>query len=148
MAQRRALPRALALALATAIALLAGCSSSSASATDPCAAARDVVAVRDSAYQAAFAAARACDPSAGAAQCPGSTVSERCGCPLPSNADATKRATLTTALADLEAAETAQSAACGGFVGTPCPGGCPGAVGPTAACVSTGDAGGGVCGYQ
>jgi hypothetical protein len=78
-------------------------------------------------------------------------VSDRCGCALPSNADATKRAALAKALTDLEAAEQAEQGACDAGVGVACPASCSsGLPGPTAtlACVSTGDAGGGVCGYR
>lgn len=146
MLTRRALPSVLA---ATSL-LLGSCSSSTeASATDPCAAGRDALAAGASAYASAFAAARACDPSAGAAPCLGSTVTERCGCALPANADAAKRAALAMALAELEAAEKAQQSACDAGAGFACSDGCAGAPGPSAAlaCVATGDAGVGVCGY-
>jgi hypothetical protein len=148
MIVRHALPRILALAAV----LLAGCASSSSgsSATDPCTAGRNALAASEAAYEAAFAAARACDPAAGATQCPGSTVTDRCGCALPSNADATKRAALAKALADWQAANQAEQGACDGGGGIPCPAGCVGGAGPnaTVACVSAGDAGGGVCEYR
>jgi hypothetical protein len=107
--------RALAFAL---LVVLAGCAGGADA--DPCVRADEARAR----WQAAFDAARACDPNAATSCSPGGYVRELCGCEVPAAGSASLRAAADAARD--EALQASLSCSPGGLV---CPTGCVGAVG-------------------